>query len=212
MASAHTDAETCAPDPDDPRKPDSPTDLTGSSRSYVLRKTAREFTQDQCMDLAAALTYYAVMSLFPALLVVVSLLGVFGRGRSTTEAVLGIADDLLPAQVVDTLREPIGQLVQSPTAGLALMVGVAGALGHESVIGDLTRRPVAFDSHGGLGQQRQSGRFTHGGSASRRREGHTPAQNGSCRLARSARGYSFDATSMVPRGNSTSRRSDAREL
>lgn len=128
MASAHTDAETCAPDPDDPRKPDSPTDLTGSSRLYVLRKTAREFTQDQCMDLAAALTYYAVMSLFPALLVVVSLLGVFGRGRSTTEAVLGIADDLLPAQVVDTLREPIGQLVQSPTAGLALVVGMAGAL------------------------------------------------------------------------------------
>jgi membrane protein len=128
MASAHPDADTCAPDPDDPRKPDSPTDLTGSSRLYVLRKTAREFTQDQCMDLAAALTYYAVMSLFPALLVVVSLLGVFGRGRSTTEAVLGIADDLLPAQVVDTLREPIGQLVQSSTAGLALAVGVAGAL------------------------------------------------------------------------------------
>src|SRR3954469_25946231 len=128
MASAHTDAETCAPDPDDPRKPDSPTDLTGSSRLYVLRKTAREFTQDQCMDLAAALTYYAVMSLFPALLVVVSLLGVFGRGRSTPEAVRALPFVLSRARLVPAPREPIGQLVQSPTAGLALMVGVAGAL------------------------------------------------------------------------------------
>jgi membrane protein len=45
-----------APDRDDPRKPDAPTDLTKPSVFYVLRKTAREFGADQCTDLVAALT------------------------------------------------------------------------------------------------------------------------------------------------------------
>ncbi|WP_328812602.1 YihY/virulence factor BrkB family protein [Rhodococcus sp. NBC_00297] len=115
-------------DPDDPRKPDSPTDLTKPSFMYVLRKTAREFSKDQCTDLAAALTYYAVLSLFPALLAVVSLLGVFGQGERTVTAVLDIVSDLGPSSAVDTLRGPVEQLVQAPTAGLALIIGLAGAL------------------------------------------------------------------------------------
>ena len=114
--------------PDDPRKPDSPTDLSKPSWKYVLRRTIREFSRDQCTDLAAALTYYAVLSLFPALLVVVSLLGVFGQGQATVDAVLGMVDDLGPSSAVDTLRGPIEQLVAAPTAGLALVVGILGAL------------------------------------------------------------------------------------
>jgi membrane protein len=117
-----------APDPEDPSKPDSPTDLKKRSVLFVLRKTVREFSTDQCTDLAAALTYYAVLSLFPALVVVVSLLGVFGQGQRTTDAVLQIVDDLGPASAVDTLRAPIQQLVESPSAGFALIVGIAGAL------------------------------------------------------------------------------------
>lgn len=116
------------PDPDDPRKPDSPTDLTKRSWRYVLRKTAREFQQDQCTDLAAALTYYAVLSLFPALLVMVSLLGVIGQGERTTNAVLDLVDDVAPGTAVDTLRPTIEQLVQAPSAGLALIFGILGAL------------------------------------------------------------------------------------
>lgn len=123
----HPDPEN-APDPDDPSKPDSPSDLSKPSVMYVLRKTAREFSSDQCTDLAAALTYYAVLSLFPALVVMVSLLGVFGQGRRTTEAVLQIVEDLGPSSAVDTLRAPIQQLVEAPSAGIALVVGVAGAL------------------------------------------------------------------------------------
>ena len=117
-----------APDPDDPRKPDSPTDLTKPSVFYVLRKTAREFGADQCTDLAAALTYYAVLSIFPALVVVVSLLGVFGEGKRTTDTLLQIVGDLGPRSTVDTLRAPIQQLVESPSAGFALLVGVVGAV------------------------------------------------------------------------------------
>ncbi len=102
-------------DPDDPpRKPESPTDLTKPSAFYVLRKTAREFTADQCTDLAAALTYYAVLSLFPAVVVVISLLGVVGQGQRTTETVLGIVDDVLPGSAIDSLRPTIQQLVEKP--------------------------------------------------------------------------------------------------
>lgn len=120
--------ETPAPDPDDPRKPDSPTDLTKPSIWFALRKTVREFSTDQCTDLAAALTYYAVLSVFPALVVVVSLLGVFGQGKTTTDAILQIVGEVGPSSGVDILRSPIEQLVQSPTAGLTLVIGIVGAV------------------------------------------------------------------------------------
>lgn len=125
-----TPATTASPeiDPDDPRKPESPADLTKPSALYVLRKTAREFTADECTDLAAALTYYAVLSLFPALVVVVSLLGVFGQGKRTSDAVLGIVDDVLPGSAVTSLRPIVEQLVENPSAGITLVIGILGAL------------------------------------------------------------------------------------
>ncbi len=112
----------------DPREPDSLTDLTTTSFRFILRKTAREFTRDECTDLAAALTYYAVLSLFPALLVMVSLLGVFGQGGRTTGTLLGVVDQVAPGSTVDTVRPVIAQLVESPSAGFALALGLLGAL------------------------------------------------------------------------------------
>ncbi len=120
--------DVSCPDPDDPRKPDSPTDLTGRSLRYVLRQTAREFIDDQCTDLAAALTYYAVLSIFPALVVVVSLLGVVGQGQRTSETILQLVGDVVPGSAAETLRQPIEQLVETPSAGFALVLGILGAL------------------------------------------------------------------------------------
>lgn len=94
----------------------------------MLRKTAHEFSNDQCTDMAAALTYYAMLSVFPALLVMVSLLGVFGQGRRTTNALLDTAAELVPTSALDLLRQPIEQVVGNPSAGFALVVGVTGAL------------------------------------------------------------------------------------
>ena len=66
-----------APPPDDDRKPERLRDVTKPSWKYIALKTFREFTNDACPDLAASLTYYAVLSIFPALLAMVSLLGLF---------------------------------------------------------------------------------------------------------------------------------------
>ena len=125
---ALTEDKARAPDPDDPSKPVSPDELTKASWLFVLRKTAHEFSNDQCTDMAAALTYYAVLSVFPALLVMVSLLGVFGQGRRTTDALLDTAAELVPASALDLLRQPIEQVVGNPSAGFALVVGATGAL------------------------------------------------------------------------------------
>ena len=78
------------PEPDDARKPDAPTDLTRPSWIFVLRKTAREFSKDQCTDLAAALTYYAVLALFPAVIALMSLVGLFGQGPKSVDTLLQI--------------------------------------------------------------------------------------------------------------------------
>jgi membrane protein len=122
-------AREVAPDPDHPAKPDSPTDLTATSWRYVLRKTFREFTDDQCTDLAAALTYYAVLAMFPAVLALVSLIGLFSKGQSTTDALLGIVDDLGPSSAVETFRPTVESLTQSSGgAGLALVIGIVTAL------------------------------------------------------------------------------------
>ncbi|MCV7195270.1 YihY/virulence factor BrkB family protein [Mycobacterium angelicum] len=125
---ALTEKKKRAPDPDDPSKPDSPQELTRASWSFVLRKTMHEFRDDQCTDLAAALTYYAVLSLFPALLVLVSLLGVFGQGQRTTGALLDMVADLAPAAALDMLRQPIEQVVANPSAGVALIFSALAAL------------------------------------------------------------------------------------
>ncbi|MET0930865.1 MAG: YihY/virulence factor BrkB family protein, partial [Aeromicrobium sp.] len=117
-----------APDPDDERKPDSPADLHRRSWIYVARKTLREFSKDQCTDIAAALTYYAVLALFPALVALVSLLGVFGQGQKSVDALLEIVDQLGPSSAVDSLQPTIERLSTAQGAGVALIVGLLGAL------------------------------------------------------------------------------------
>lgn len=117
-----------APHPEDDRKPDEVTDVTKPAWKYIVKRTMYEFSRDKCTTLAAALTYYAVLSLFPALLALLSLLGIFGQAEQTTRVLLqvlgGVADD----SVVRVLRGPIEQLSQGPSAGFALVIGIVGAI------------------------------------------------------------------------------------
>jgi membrane protein len=111
----------------DAGKPESPTKLTKPSWKYIARKTLREFGDDQCTDLAAALTYYSVLALFPALLALVSLLGLFGQAGKTDQLV-GVLSDMGAGSVADTIKGPLEQLTANSSAGLALIIGLAGAL------------------------------------------------------------------------------------
>ncbi len=120
--------EATTPDPDDARKPDNPQDLTKRSWFYVMRKTVREFIDDQCTDLAAALTYYAVLSIFPAVLALVSLLGVVGQAGRSVDVVLDVLGPLVSDQMLETIEPALRQIAESPGAGLALVIGLAGAL------------------------------------------------------------------------------------
>jgi membrane protein len=117
-----------APHPDDPRKPDDPRDLHKPTWRFAMKRSIREFIDDQCTDVAAALTYYGVLALFPAMIAVVSLLGLFGQGPRTTDALLGIVDDLGPRTAVDTFRGPIENLTETQAAGFGLVVGLLLAL------------------------------------------------------------------------------------
>ena len=65
--------------PDDPRKPGSPTDLDKKSWFGVAKRAFTEFKEDNITDWAAALTYYGVLSMFPALIALVSVMGLFGQ-------------------------------------------------------------------------------------------------------------------------------------
>jgi membrane protein len=109
-------------------KPESPTDLDKRSWKYVARKTFREFSDDQCTDLAAALTYYSVLALFPAAAAMLSLVGLVGQGPKTVETLLQILSDVGASSAADTLEPTLTQLSQAPGAGLALVIGLATAL------------------------------------------------------------------------------------
>jgi membrane protein len=120
--------EITAPDPDDPRKPESPPDLHKRSWSYTSKMAFAEYKRDQCSDLAAALTFYAIAAVFPAFIVLAALVGLIGQSQRTADALLGLIGDLGQRDVADQLRGPITSLAQSHGAGIALIVGTLGAL------------------------------------------------------------------------------------
>src|SRR5919106_771097 len=62
--------------------PESPSDLKTRSWGGVLKRTVREFREDNLTDWAAALTYYGILSIFPALLALVSILGLLGSSAT----------------------------------------------------------------------------------------------------------------------------------
>ncbi|MFC8199581.1 YihY/virulence factor BrkB family protein [Streptomyces sp. NPDC057298] len=106
---------------------DSPGKLPGRSWWAVVRRTVREFQDDELPDRAAALTYYGVLSLFPALLLLVSLLGVVGD--RVTDRLLDNVQRLAPGPARDILRDAVVQLGDSGgTGGLLAVVGILVAV------------------------------------------------------------------------------------
>ncbi|WP_345801960.1 YihY/virulence factor BrkB family protein [Microbacterium sp. AZCO] len=116
-----------APDPENPAKPDSIRDIDKRSWKYVFRNTIREFSDDQCTDIAAALTYYSVLSFFPALIAIFSVLGVLGQGKDAAAQILGIVQSVAP-DAAKTLEGPITDIAGSNAAGFALIIGIVLAI------------------------------------------------------------------------------------
>ena len=98
-------------------------------RLETLKRTIREFREDNLTDWAAALTYYGILALFPALIALVSIIGLFGDPDGTTEALNDIVQDLGPESAAATFRGPIESITADRgTAGVLFFAGLAGAL------------------------------------------------------------------------------------
>ena len=95
----------------------------------TLKRTATEFMEDNLTDWAAALTYYGLLALFPALIAMVSLIGLVGDPKSTTESLTEIVTEIGPASAAETFSGPIESIASNQSAaGFAFVAGLAVAL------------------------------------------------------------------------------------
>jgi membrane protein len=103
----------------------------------TLKRTLKEFSEDNLTDWAAALTYYGVLALFPALIALLSIVGLLTNPQQLTEALTAV----VPAQAAETLNPVIEQIAgNTGTAGFALILGIAGAVWSASgYVGAFTR-------------------------------------------------------------------------
>jgi membrane protein len=113
--------------PSEDAAPDQPTDLPRSALPGVLRRTLKEFKRDNLTDLAAALTYYGVLAIFPMLIVLVSVLGLLGP--SVTQPLIHNLSAVAPGPAKQIFTSAIHNVQSGKgTAGVLFIVGLAGAL------------------------------------------------------------------------------------
>ena len=109
------------------REPDDPGDLGKGGWMGVLKRTFREFKEDNLTDWAAALTYYGVLSLFPMLIVLISILGLIGA--SATQPLIDNLGAVAPGPAKDIFTSAIENLQSNQgAAGFAFVVGLLAAL------------------------------------------------------------------------------------
>jgi membrane protein len=95
----------------------------------TLKRTATEFMEDNLTDWAAALTYYGLLALFPALIAMVSLIGLVGDPKSTTSTLTEIITSIGPKSAAETFSGPIESITANQgAAGFAFVAGLAVAL------------------------------------------------------------------------------------
>ena len=95
----------------------------------TIKRTFTEFSEDNMTDWAAALTYYGVLAMFPALIALVALIGLVGDPQTITMKVTDIVTSIGPKSAADTFAGPIKSItMQKSAAGILLIVGLAAAL------------------------------------------------------------------------------------
>ena len=111
------------------RRPEGPEHAQRGGIGQPLKRTVTEFSEDELSDSAAALTYYMVLAVFPALLALVSIVGIVGDPHTVTKDLNQIVGQVAPQSVVKALQGPITGLTKSSgTAGILLVAGILGAL------------------------------------------------------------------------------------
>jgi membrane protein len=107
----------------------SPTRLPRGSWGDTLKRTVAEFRDDKLQHWAAALTYYAILSIFPALLVMVSLVGLFANPERVTRVLTDTVSELGPSTAAQTFQGPIESITSNRgAAGVLFVVGIVAAL------------------------------------------------------------------------------------
>src|SRR3954470_24106129 len=107
--------------------PDSPTDIPKDSWTTILKRTFKQFGEDQLTTWAAALTYFGILSLFPMLLALVSVRGVIGP--SATQPLLDNLSAVAPGPAKDILTNVLTSLESNPRSStFALIIGIALAI------------------------------------------------------------------------------------
>jgi membrane protein len=113
--------------PDEAGLADKPTGQGRGSWRAAAGRTLTEFKNDFLQDRAAALTYYSVQAIFPGILVLVSLLGLFGQ--SATQSLVTNLTNAVPSTARTILRDAIIRLQHGHSAaGVLAIVGIALAL------------------------------------------------------------------------------------
>jgi membrane protein len=127
QAPGGADAEERAEQPRCDYRPHGAAPKTGAFAT--LRRAIGEFAEDGMTYWAAALTYYGLLALFPALIAMVSLIAIFGDPRSTTAGLTEVVTSIGPESAADTFSGPIESIASDQaTAGWALVLGLAAAL------------------------------------------------------------------------------------
>ena len=94
----------------------------------VYKRAFQQFGKDQVTDIAAGLTYFAVLALFPAILAIVSLLSLVNQSSNVTDQLLTLFSSIAPQDTVEAIEGPITDLTATPAAGLGFVVGLVGAI------------------------------------------------------------------------------------
>ncbi|MEA2331849.1 MAG: rane protein [Thermoleophilaceae bacterium] len=112
---------------DEQAAPEGPSDLKGRSWGGVLKRTVKEFSDDNLTDWAAALTYYAVLAIFPAMIVLISVLGLIGE--SATQPLIDNLGSVAPGPAKDIFTSAIENIQGSQgAAGVFFIIGLLGAI------------------------------------------------------------------------------------
>lgn len=123
--------------------PETPTDLSWASWKQILKRVYGQISEDRVSSVAAGMTFFGLLALFPAITAFVSIFGLVAD-RSTITRLTGMIERFLPGEAATLIEDQINSILDAPSQSLsvALIIGILAALysamgGAKSLIGGL---------------------------------------------------------------------------